>query len=178
MADGALDTTQQSPALARGLLLRRLIDVVALPASRAGVQDRAIAGDLLLELLIDSDETSRELCARRLAALAEAPRRVLRFLASDIPEVSGRILRDSKGLDASDLSSIARAGAPHHRLAIASRRDLGPCVSDAIAESGDIVAMLRMLENRDAEISDRSMDKLVSESRESPELVPLLLGRG
>ena len=162
---------------ARKVLLRRLVDAVALPASAGGLQDRAIAGDLLLEVLIESDEDSRRICAKRLAGLPEAPRRVLRYLAQDTLSVSEIILRDSKGLDQSDLTSIVRSGLPMHRQIIAARRDVGPCVADAITESGDVEAMEAMLANRLSELSDFAVDRLVSESRDAPKLCGLLLKR-
>ena len=74
-----------SDGFARRSLLRRLMDVVALPSSRGNLQDRAIAGDLLLEILLESDVAARELCARRLQEMSQAPKRLLRFLALDVP---------------------------------------------------------------------------------------------
>lgn len=177
-----LDLTLEGPAEApvsrvRETLLRRLVDVVALPVSVTGVQDRAIAGDLLLELLIDAEEHQRVLCAKRLANMSEAPTRVLRYLAQDIPTVSDPILEESKALDQSDLVHTVRQGASYHRLAIAGRQDVGACVSDAIVESGDIPAMARMLQNKHAELSDYAVDKLVSESRDARTLTRLMLAR-
>ncbi len=169
--------SQETDYPTRRLLLRRLVDVVALPASAAGFQDRAIAGDLLLELLIDADESSREMCARRLSGSREAPRRVLRYLASDVPAVSTVLLTDCLGFDQSDLVNAVRSGGPHHRFAIASRRDVGPCVSDAIVESGDVAAMEKLLVNDLTELSDFAVDRLVSESRDHPELANLLRKR-
>ena len=85
-----------SPAAAEGFarraLLRRLMDVVALPLSRGNIQDRAIAGDLLLEILLESDVAARELCARRLQEMSQAPKRLLRFLALDVPHVAQLLL--------------------------------------------------------------------------------------
>ena len=85
-----------SDGFARRSLLRRLMDVVALPSSRDNAQDRAIAGDLLLEILIESDVAARELCARRLQEMSQAPKRLLRFLALDAPHVAKIILSDNK----------------------------------------------------------------------------------
>ena len=88
-----------SPAVAEGFarrsLLRRLMDVVALPSSRGNIQDRAIAGDLLLEILVESDVSARELCARRLQEMSQAPKRLLRFLALDVPHVAQLLLADN-----------------------------------------------------------------------------------
>src|SRR6185503_18826050 len=88
-----------SDGFARRSLLRRLMDVVALPSSRGNIQDRAIAGDLLLEILIESDVAARELCARRLQEMSQAPKRLLRFLALDVPQVAKVILAENKAFD-------------------------------------------------------------------------------
>ena len=165
------DAQEEAPvSRVRETLLRRLVDVVALPATVSGVQDRAIAGDLLLELLIDAEESHRKLCARRLSSMSEAPRRVLRYLAQDVAAVSEPVLSESKGLDQSDLSQTVRQGGAHHRLLIAGRQDVGPCVADAIVDSGDTPAMERLLQNKHAELSDYAVDRLVSESRDVPAL--------
>src|SRR5262245_40638213 len=114
---------------ARRSLLRRLMDVVALPASRGNYQDRAIAGDILLEILIESDTASRELCARRLQEMSQAPKRLLRFLALDAPHVAKVILTDNKAFDDADLANIIAHGGTPHRTAVACRRDIGPAVA-------------------------------------------------
>ncbi|MBB35164.1 MAG: hypothetical protein CME88_07625 [Hirschia sp.] len=179
MPDGvsSLKNIEDKSALERIALLRRLVDVVALPASAGGLQDRAIAGDILLEMLIESDEAGRIMTARRLAPLVEAPRRVLRFLAHDTPTVSSIILNECKGLDQSDLVNVVRSGTSKHRVAVAGRRDVGPCVADAITESGDIEAMEVMLANRQSQLSDFAVDRLVSESRDAAQLCSLMLQR-
>jgi uncharacterized protein (DUF2336 family) len=161
----------------RRTLLRRLMDVVAMPASSGSVQDRAIAGDLLLELLLDSDTTAREMCARRLQDMSQAPKRLLRFLAMDAPPVARLILTENKGLDEADLAQIAQLGGAAHRAAIAARRDVGPAVSAAIAESGDTAAMETLLQNPTARIAERAIDLIVTASREAPRLPPLLIQR-
>ncbi len=162
---------------ARRALLRRLMDVVALPASRGNVQDRAIAGDLLLEVLIESDTAARELCARRLRDMTQAPKRLLRYLALDVPHVAQMVLAENKALDDADLAQVVKQGAAAHRAVVASRRDVGPSVSSAIADSGDTAAMKILLENTQAKLSDQAVDKIVAASRGAPELVSLLLTR-
>jgi uncharacterized protein (DUF2336 family) len=176
----ASDTIAQAPVsdgFARRSLLRRLMDVVALPASRASVQDRAIAGDLLLEMLIESDVTARELCARRLQDMSQAPKRLLRFLALDAPHVAHILLAENKALDDSDLAYVVARGSTQHRISVAGRREIGPAVASAIADSGDAQAMKVLLENASARLSDHSIDLMVSASRKSTFLVPLLCQR-
>ena len=167
-----------SDGFARRALLRRLMDVVALPASRASVQDRAIAGDLLLEMLIESDAAARELCARRLQEMSQAPKRLLRFLALDAPHVALIVLADNKAFDDSDLSYVVAKGSTPHRVSVAQRRDIGPAVASAIADSGDSTAMKALLENTTAKLSEHAIDMMIGASRKAPFLVPLLCQRG
>lgn len=166
-----------SDGFARRSLLRRMMDVVALPASRGNMQDRAIAGDLLLEILIESDVAARELCARRLQEMSQAPKRLLRFLALDAPHVAKIILAENKGFDDADLSYVVAHGGTPHRVAVASRRELGPAVASAIADSGDATAMRALLDNSQAKLSDRSVELMVNASRNARELTPLLIQR-
>jgi len=170
-----------SPASAEGFarrsLLRRLMDVVALPSSRGNIQDRAIAGDLLLEILIESDVAARELCARRLQEMSQAPKRLLRFLALDVPHVAQLLLADNKAFDDADLCHIVEHGQSAHRVYVAQRREIGPAVASAIAESGDPLAMRVLLENSQSRLSDRSVELMVAASRDAPALPPLLIQR-
>ena len=151
ISDTLILETPEEVTKARNMLLRRLVDVVAMPASRGGLQDRSIAGDLLLEMLIEADEDARRMCALRLTSLTQTPRRVLRFLAHDTPSVSEVILKDCIGLDQSDLVNVVKTGTSQHRQWIAARRDVGPCVADAVAESGDVPAMEALLVNSQSE---------------------------
>ncbi|MEP7209284.1 MAG: DUF2336 domain-containing protein [Alphaproteobacteria bacterium] len=176
----AIDNVAVAPVsdgFARRALLRRLMDVVALPASRASVQDRAIAGDLLLEMLIESDVAARELCARRLQEMSQAPKRLLRFLALDAPHVALIILAENKAFDDSDLSYVVAKGSTPHRVCVAARRDIGPAVASAIADSGDPQAMKTLLENSTAKLSEHAIDVMIGASRKSSFLVPLLSQR-
>jgi uncharacterized protein (DUF2336 family) len=166
-----------SDGFARRSLLRRLMDVVALPASRGNMQDRAIAGDLLLEILLESDVGARELCARRLQEMSQAPKRLLRFLALDVPHVAQIILADNRAFDDADLCHIVEHGSTPHRVSVANRRDIGPAVASAIAASGDTVAMKALLENNQSKLSDRAVELMVGASRNAPALPPLLINR-
>ena len=115
-SDKALDLTDQvvsnMPRRARMTLLRRLIDVVAMPSSRIPPQDRSMAGDILLDLLFDADEEDRIFCARRLVPTQEAPRRVLRYLALCTIEVAGELLENNSSFDDSDINFILKHSTP------------------------------------------------------------------
>lgn len=162
---------------ARQALLRRLIDVVALPGSVIPPQERAMAGDILLEMLFEADDAARRLCAMRLVDTLDAPRRVLRYLGQCRIEVAGPLLSDNKAFDASDLSFLVRAGEADHRLAIAERRPLDVSVADTLIGSGDTRAILALLRNPEAVLSETAMDELVHLSRAHEKLTAAIAAR-
>jgi uncharacterized protein (DUF2336 family) len=168
---------ERDVVLLRKRLLKRLMDVVALPASRTSVQDRAIAGDLLLELLIEAPVEDRMLCARRLKDMSLAPKRLLRFLALDDARVAELILPDNGGFDESDLAYVALNSGTAQRVMVARRAGAGPSVSRAIAATGDMEAAAALLLNETASISDQAMDQLVLLSREATNLTGMLARR-
>ncbi|MAP95891.1 MAG: hypothetical protein CMK07_13150 [Ponticaulis sp.] len=165
------------PRRARMTLLRRLIDVVAMPSSRIPPQDRSMAGDILLDLLFDADEEDRIFCARRLVPTQEAPRRVLRYLALCTIEVAGELLENNSSFDDSDINFILKHSTPLHAEAVARRKTLGPSICDTLTDIGHVPAILDMLKSRRSFLSETAMDALMELSRENDELCPLLIGR-
>ncbi len=162
---------------ARKALFRRLIDVAALPSSQISVPDRSMVGDVLLEMLFEASDADRKLCARRLSASADAPRRLLRYLAQCNYEVAEPLLLHSDAFDATDLAEIVQLGGPEHRLAIAERRSLPIGATDALASVGEPHVLRLALRNATAKFSEQAMDILVERSREFEELTTLLARR-
>ncbi len=158
------------------VLLKRLMDVVALPSSVGNLQDRAISGDLLLELLVDADVGARIVfaAAGRDDAGAQAP---VAVSGAGHPGGVGTDHRQQQGLDDADLIQIVLHGGAFHRRVVASRQDLGPAVSSAIAETGDIDAIQALLRNTRAQLSDRAVDAIVSISSDAPQLTSYLITR-
>ena len=104
--------TQQT-GRARNALFRRLLDLVAMPASRLAHQDRHMVGDILLEVLFHAEEYDREMCARRLSNHREAPKRVLRYLGQCSYRVAQHVLEANEGYDACDLREICMLSLIH-----------------------------------------------------------------
>ena len=165
------------PRRARSTLMRRLIDVVAMPSSRIPPQDRSMAGDILLEMLFDADEDDRIFCAKRLIPTQEAPRRVLRYLGMCSFEVAGELLEQNNSFDDSDIIFILKKMTHLHAEAIARRKTLGPTVCDTLVETGHVPAILEMLKSRRSFISETAIDELLEISRDNPEICPLLVDR-
>src|SRR5215469_14146323 len=65
---------------ARKSLLKRLADVVSLPASRVNTFERAMTADLLVEMLREAEPVERVRTATRLAPLNEIPNSLVRLL--------------------------------------------------------------------------------------------------
>lgn len=187
MADGAfedfmgdgLESLQAGPSRTRSTLTRRLQDVVGLPSSRISPQERHIASDLLIEVLRDSDTSSRVRCAERMALLVDAPALLLRFLAKDDIQVAIPLLEVCEGFDDSDL--IATANAPTatnaHRLLIAKRKRVSETVTDVLVSYNEPDVVLALLRNEGATFAHPAMEAATALSKSEPQLTPHLLKR-
>jgi uncharacterized protein (DUF2336 family) len=162
---------------ARTALLKRLIDVVALPSSRLPPQDRSMGSDILLELLFGASIEEVALCAERLADKTEAPRRLLRFLAASPLEVARVILEENLGVEEPDLAHVAEVASREHRLLIARRKNVGPMLADVLIGFGEPDVIAALLENKLAVLSDMGLDKVLEISREYNQLCELVLER-
>lgn len=176
-----IETPEQLPPPRTGpaldALLRRLLDVVAMPVSRLPSQDRQMAGDILLDVLFHVAERERIICANRLVPSRDAPRRVLRYLAQCAFPIARPLLEESEAFDACDLVEIAVSTTPEHRLAIARRRGVCVTVSACLAEHGEPHIVRELLSNRTAAFSEQTMDLLVARSRDDESLCALLIER-
>ena len=162
---------------ARKILLRRLIDYIALPGSQVAPQDRSMGGDILLDMLLHATDDERLLCSTRLASMSEAPRRVLRYLVQCDLEIARPLLEQSEAFDSSDLLEIVDQVTLEHRLLIADRKKVPIAVCDALARRAEAVVLEVLLRNKGAQFSETAMDVLVERSRDEASLVDLLIMR-
>lgn len=176
------EAIQPQPAEAQGgrarrLLLRRLIDFVALPATSVAPQDRSMGADILLEMLFHATLEEREFCARRLQVTRDAPRRLMRYLAMCDLEVARNVLEANEAFDAADLIDIVDKTTMEHRLLIASRKRVEPTVAERLAAREEPAVLRALLQNRGAMISEAGMDLLVGHSRRVEGLPALIIKR-
>ncbi len=174
--DGALDLSRPAPR-ARDMLAKRVADVVCLPSSEITPHERHLAGDLLVEILLEGDAELRRRCARRVAALTDPPHRVLRLLARDDIDVARPILEDSTALSDADLVEIVQATALEHRCILARREPLSELVVQALIEQRELDVVRFVLANAKARFYYRTLDQAIVMSRQHPELTRLILGR-
>ncbi|MEO1027652.1 MAG: DUF2336 domain-containing protein [Pseudomonadota bacterium] len=168
------------PAIVAGrrAMLRRVVDFVAIPASGYTSRlERAIAGDILLGMLIDADVSDKRACAQRLSVSTDAPRRLLRYLCHCSFEIAQPVLEDNTALDCQDLKEIIEHGSLEHLIAIARRRNLSENVSHALVARGELEPIKLLLDNKSCSLSESSMDLLIKLSNANAELCPLIAAR-
>lgn len=165
------------PQRSRRALFKRLADVVCLPSSRVNAFERAMTGDLLVEMLRDAHVEDRIRVARRLSALAEVPASLVRVLLRDELEAARPLLEGSTALTDSDLVRCAREAGQPHRKIIAGRRAIGEIVCETLIEFGERTVVEILLRNPGARLSQWAMDMVVARSRDEGEYIPLLLKR-
>ena len=74
------------------LLVRKLCDLVVLPARHLTAHERTLAADILIHALDQCEEQTRREAAERLAPISDAPGALLRRLALDTPFVAAPVI--------------------------------------------------------------------------------------
>ncbi|HEY5072469.1 MAG TPA: DUF2336 domain-containing protein [Caulobacteraceae bacterium] len=161
----------------RTAILKRLADVVSLPASRVNAFERSVTADLLVEILRDADLEERVKVARRLATLNEIPNVLVRLILRDDIEVAAPLLKDNNSLNDCDLLDCVRASGEAHRLAVAGRRGISEVVVEALVEAGDIAVVEALLRNEQARFPHGAIQSVAMMTRLRPQISPLLLRR-
>jgi len=128
-------------------------------------RERALMTDILRKLIHECELAVRRDLSERLSRAPNPPHELIVTLANDEIEVAEPILRASTVLRDVELVSVIRRRTQQHQLAIAMRRSLSECVSDALVETGNIDVVKVLLENSDAQISEATMEYLAEESR-------------
>ena len=172
-----ISSTAEPPARSRTALLKRLTDVVCLPASRINTFERAMTADLLVEMLPEAGQEARARIARRLATLSDLPSTLTRLLLRDDIETARHLLLECANLSDADLVDCIASGTPEHLRLAAMRRGISELVVEAIIATGDLQATETVLRNDMAKISAPAAEVILGCTREHPRLVPLLLRR-
>jgi uncharacterized protein (DUF2336 family) len=174
-----IDDTNLSMVRTRGLLFRRLQDVVGLPSSRISPQERHMAADLLIEMLRDVDLQTRVRCSERISQLVDAHPLLLRFLSRNEIEVARPLLQVSNAFNDSDLIACAKSPtvSSEHRILIAQRKSVNEVVSDVLVEFGELDVCIALLRNEGARLANTAVETLTAMSKSYTELVTYLLKR-
>jgi len=140
---------------------------------------RAWAADTLEDMARDQAFRVRHVLADTLKDMTSAPPAVLRQLVRDTDSmVANPVIEFSPVLTDKDLVTVIAEGANTARLkSIARRKTVSEKVSDAIVETGDTEATAELLRNPGAHISEGTLDKIVDQAEDKPELHEPLVAR-
>lgn len=136
--------------------------------SRLPLAEKPAFDALLHGLCGQIDTDARKAFAERLADLRLGPPRTTRALAGDAAAaVAAPLLSRCTSLPPEVLAEIAERGSDAHRLALASRADLPPAVTDTLVHRGGVGVAARLLDNPGARFSPAGLAGLLGHARES-----------
>lgn len=138
---------------------------------------RAEAVMALTSALDDPSALVRRALAEAFASAADAPRHIVLALANDQSEVARVVLARSPLLRNAELVDCAAVGDAAAQTAIARRPRLGAPVAAALAEIGEVAAVIALLGNPGAEIGVGSLKRVFERFRDEPLAREALLGR-
>jgi len=175
-----LDCTGLTPApgyTPRSTLIKKMLDIVVLPAAHITANERSLVADIMLQVLDKVDDHLRLEVAKRIARVPEAPSTLLRVLLLDEPEIAEPIIRRMDPVPEALLIECANQGTTAHRELIARRLDLTTSLADVILNYLEPEVAKLLLRRDEFEFSPNAIDLLVSLSTHDQEMQSLLLRR-
>jgi uncharacterized protein (DUF2336 family) len=161
----------------REIMVRKLSDIVVLPAARLTASQRSLVADIMMEALSKVEENLRLEVSRRIARVSEAPNALVRTLLLDEPHIAEPLIRRVDPIPEALLLECVRTGTTAHRDLIARRLDLTASLADAILEFGEPEVAKLLLRRDEFVFSPTAIDLLVSRSTSDAEVQALLLRR-
>lgn len=160
-----VDLARDRSVAARTKLVETVADMFFDKKRTLNDRERAMMIEILRRLIHDIEMEVRRTLAERLAGEPDAPGELVRALADDSIEVAQPILVRSTVLHDPELIEIVVNRTREHQLAIASRANLSPAVSDALVNTGDADVITALLENHGAAIAKATLAYLVEQSK-------------
>jgi uncharacterized protein (DUF2336 family) len=158
--------------------LRRVTDLFVSGSARFSDEQVALFDQVMGHLAREIDTSARAAFGGRLAAIAEAPPRVLRALAlDDAIAVAEPVLTGARELDVATLVEGARTKSQDHLLAISRREGLVESVTDILVERGNRAVAISTASNRSARFSDHGYATLVERSESDGDLAVCVWAR-
>ena len=123
--------------------------------------ERAMAEEIFRIMVKDAEVRVREALAVNLKENPNVPHDVAITLAKDVDQVALPVLQFSELLSDEDLVQIVRSQSPAKQKAIASRPFVSAAVADAIVEGADKDAVVTLVSNEGAELTESSLGKVI-----------------
>jgi len=140
--------------------------------------ERAIAQEIVAKLVEDEITSVRAAIAEAVAGSPHLPGTIAKKLAQDIAEVAIPILSLSPVLKEKVLEDIIESGAADKIRAIAGREIVSPNICRRIVASGKKGAVIRLLENPGASLTNQTMVTIVRVYGDDQNVEKAVLDRG
>jgi len=155
----------------RAEVLRRVTDLFVLRSGTFSDDQIALFDTVMGKLLENIESAARAQFGSRIAKLPDAPRRIVRMLASDAKiEVAGPLLTHSERLDVETLVDNAKTQSQDHLLAISGRKILVEAVTDVLVKRGNRAVVSSTAHNAGAKFSDFGVSTLVEKACDDGDL--------
>jgi uncharacterized protein (DUF2336 family) len=162
----------------RAKILRRVTDLFLLGSGSFTRAQVELFGEVMSKLIVNIEASARAAFGSRMAALPDAPPRLIRDLAfDDSIDVAGPVLRNSPVLDEAALVENAAIGSQAHLLAISSRRSLSEIVTDVLIGRGEPAVVVNTAGNPGASFSESGLAALVRQSGDDGDLALCIWSR-
>jgi uncharacterized protein (DUF2336 family) len=170
LADAALlseleDVVEHGSPGRRAEMLKRITNLFVEGANAFTEEHVQIFDDVFDRLIAEIEAKARVELSIRLAAVGNAPPRVVRRLAQDDNiSVAGPVLQHSGRLEEPDLLDVAKNKSQEHLLAIANRNQIAETVTDVIVRRGDREVVRNVAGNPGARLSETGFSTLVQKA--------------
>lgn len=136
-------------------------------AEDLGPAERQIAADIFRALVRDVEVRVRESLSVHLKSSPDVPRDIAVALARDVDSVALPMLKFSEVLTDEDLIEIVKGEGSTKQVAIAQRPRVSSKVADALIDTGNETAVARLVSNEGAEITNTSLDRVMTDYKAS-----------
>lgn len=158
--------------------LRRMTNLFLEQAPHLKAIHVTVFDEVILRLARDIEFRARVQLSERLAAVPNAPPKVVKTLAYDEDiAVAGPVLERSPRIAEDDLVAIAGARGQDHLYALSRRRVLTERVTDVIVDRGDTRVVRSVAGNEGARFSPRGFAELLAKARADETLQAILRSR-
>lgn len=151
LADPSAETRAETAAK-----LARQFDSGALSSA-----ERTMAEQIFRIMVKDAEVRVREALALNLKENPSVPHDIAVTLAKDVDQVALPVLQFSEILSDDDLVQIVKSQDPGKQKAIAARAHVSATVADAIVDTADKDAVVTLVSNQGADISEKSLERVI-----------------
>lgn len=146
--------------------------------AQLSVRENTIAEQIFRLLLRDTELRVRISLASYVKDSQTIPRDIVMSLARDVVEVALPVLQHSQVLTDEDLIELVESTQEISRyLAVSKRSSVSAAVTDALIAGGDANVAQTLIDNKGAEISVASLEKIIEDYKENDVLIQSLSDR-